>query len=84
MIRDLQGNLAKPDGGVGTPSETDMTRREQAPIKRAPNRIRKDLRFALQIAFGVALQQREHFAEVVGWKVGVAHKNRALRTNARP
>jgi hypothetical protein len=59
-----------------------MTRREQAPIKRAPDRIRKDLRFALQMAF--ALQQREHFAEVVAWKVGVAHKNRALRTNARP
>src|SRR5580704_14281594 len=82
VVRDLQGNLAKPDGGVGTPSEIDVTGREQGSIKRAADRIRKDLRFALQIAFWVALQQREHFAEVVGWEVGVAYENRPLPTGA--
>ena len=59
-----------------------MTWREQASIKRAADCIRKDLRFAPQIAFRVALQQRKHFAEVIGWEVGVAYENRPLPTGA--
>jgi hypothetical protein len=84
VVGNLKRNSAEPDGGVRTPSQIDVTGREQAPIKRAADCIRKDLRFALQIALRITLQQREHFAEVVGWKIGVANKNHALRTNARP